>query len=188
MKTKMLALLLSLTLFLTACATKPSDTTEPPAPTYPQAAEASGDQIRIGQYRTEIPDTFELSYSDERTITLSSTDHYCIVSLLAYDMSDSSEDDIRHQMVDMKSTMSEDNEMEVAFSDIDPTGYLWVELSENMNPITCIRTIFTDSWYVYQIDTLLLPGFDETDAMSQSIALLMSFVADDVPARFDFIQ
>ena len=188
MKKKMLTLLLSLILLLTACGSKPSETTPPTAPTYPQAAEVSGDRIRIGQYRAEIPDTFQVYETDENNIVLTSTELHCIIGLFAYDVASLPEDEIELWMDQRLPPADDAGEVDTAFSNMELRGHFWVELDDDLQPTAKIQATFTDSWYVYQINTILMPGSEETDAMSESIAFLMSFVADDVPARFDFIQ
>lgn len=185
MKTRSLALLLAVLLLLTACGSPPAKTI---APTYPQNVEVSDAQIRIGKYRAELPDAFEVTYSDDETVMISSNDNYCIISFLVSDMTDASEEEIREAITAETSALTDATEMEVAFSDIDPMGYMWVEMSETMDPIACTRTVFTDSWYVYQVDQLMLPGYYETNVMHDAIAFLMSFKADNVPSRFDFVQ
>lgn len=185
MKTKLTALLLCAVLLLTACTAAQKG---PTAPAYPQSVETTDGHIRIGKFHSELPDAFTVTYSDDETLMVSSKDNYCIISILVFDMSDASEIEIQEHVSDATSDLNDASEMEVAFSDIDPMGYMWVEMSETMQPIACTRTVFTDSWYVYQVDQLMLPGYYETNVLHDAIAFLMSFEADDVPARFDFVQ
>lgn len=182
MKKRILALALALILLLTACATAPTP------PSYAQNVEVDGTSIRVGQYRTEIPESFSVYDTNDSTVILMSTELRCIVSLFAFNASEMSEDDIRLWLDGSAPDKYGVLETDTSFAGMDMEGHLWVELDDDMQPQTSIQTNFTDSWYVYQTTTVLMPGSDVTDALSESIRLLMFFEADGVKPRFDFVQ
>lgn len=187
MKRKNLALLLCAALLLTACTAAPP--ADPTAPTYAQNAEIYGDSVRVGKFRADVPAGFRISdISDEDSIYLVSDNELCAIALVALDVSDLEEGKIATVIANERPTDPNAEFMDTAFSDMDLKGYLWVDFDEDLDATVTVQTTFTDSWYLYQITTRMYPGHEATDVMGESIAFLMSFAADEVPSRFDFVQ
>lgn len=183
MKKKTLALMLVLLFLLTACGNTPT------APTYTQNVEIDGTALRVGQYRTEIPDEFYVAdISDDDSVYLVTNDNLCIVGITVLDVSDKQEAEIGSTIAHQRPTTNDPTEIDTFFSDMPLKGYLWVELDENFRATGCTRTTFTDSWYLYQINVNHLPGYEDSDVVRQSFELLVSFKADGIQPRFDFVQ
>ena len=185
MKRKTLALLLCAALLLTACTAAPP---EPTAPTYPQAAEVSGDTIRIGQYHAQIPDGFVVDSSSDSLVALVSTEYRCIMALMAYDISTTSEDDLKSYMAQLAETAEDTRDVHTLVGDLSLKSTMWVEMGEDLDASLAVQTDFTDSWYFYRITTKYLDADAPEAAMSASIDFLASFTSDGVQPRFDFVQ
>ena len=189
MKRNTLALLLCAVLLLTACAAPPPETTAPPtAPTYPQDTSVEGTSIRIGNYSAEIPDSFSVHSSDDQSIVLASPELKCVIGLYASDASSISEESLKSWIAQQIPSSYGAEKTETLFSDLKLNGYLWVELDENLKSTACIQTTFTDSWYIYRVETHLLPDAPDSEAMGASIRFLSSFTSNDAPPRFEWHQ
>ena len=161
------ALLLALTLLLTACANKTT------APTSKQAAEVDGNTLRIGRYHALIPAPLEVFASDDCSVSLG-TDQYTI-ELWALDVSGKTEDEIAHQLESLKPLVDDAVEMETIFADQHPVGYLWTGLDENWEFTSTIQATFSDSSYIYKITTILS---DDAVSVSDPWTFLAAFELD----------
>lgn len=186
---KLIAAILALCLIaaaFTGCTPK-VHTYEGKVYTHEKAVSIDGSSMRVGNLTVQIPDGFEVFSQTDSTVVLSSAEYRCTIGFYVQDVSELDEAGTE-AVLDTINLLSDPTDTEMTISGKQYSGRIAVELDDDLKPTVRVETVFTDTWYAYNINTNYLDGYSEAGAMEVVVGMLYDAELEETESRFDLVQ